>query len=243
MDGPRNMARDHALASALPAGQAALRIYRWERPTLSLGRNEPAAGGYDLRRAKRRGVAFVRRPTGGRAVLHDAELTYALAVPARALGGPRQTHRAVSGALVEALRSLGVPAELAPPAPPSFPGAGPCFHGASEGEVTVRGRKLAGSAQVRLGGVLLQHGSLLVAPARVDLGELWAGGGLPADSAPTSLEEVMGAAPPWNALVQAVLAALSEGLGATWEGRARVDPEMEARLCERYASDAWTWRR
>src|SRR5687768_998585 len=75
MDGARNMARDHALALALRSGDAVLRIYRWASATVSFGRNEPSAAFAPLRRAGP-GFAFVRRPTGGRAVLHDRELTY-----------------------------------------------------------------------------------------------------------------------------------------------------------------------
>src|SRR5690606_669373 len=105
------------------------------------------------------------RPTGGREVLHDRELTYAVVVPLRAFGGLRALHRLVNGALVEALRSLGVAADLAPPDGRALrPDAGPCFGGPAEGEVTVGGRKLIGSAQVRVGGAVLQHGSLRLAP-------------------------------------------------------------------------------
>ena len=74
MDGARNMARDHALALGLCDGAAVLRVYRWASPTVSFGRTEPSAAFATLRRSGR-GFAFVRRPTGGRAVLHDRELT------------------------------------------------------------------------------------------------------------------------------------------------------------------------
>ena len=89
MAGLENMARDHALAEELEAGHAVLRLYRWDRPTVSLGRNEPGKC-YDTDRARECGIPFVRRPTGGRAVLHSDELTYAVVAPLRALGGLRQ---------------------------------------------------------------------------------------------------------------------------------------------------------
>ena len=85
-DGAANMAVDHALAETADPDAGWLRLYRWTRPTLSLGRNEPAAGFYDFERAGRLGIDVVRRPTGGRGVLHDAELTYAVVAPVAAGG-------------------------------------------------------------------------------------------------------------------------------------------------------------
>jgi lipoate-protein ligase A len=242
MDGARNMARDHAMALGLSAGAAAVRIYRWKRPTVSFGRNEPARAGRELAAARSAGVAFVRRPSGGRAVLHDQELTYAVALPARALGGARSTYQAVNAGLVDALRALGVPAELAPAAPAWRPEAGPCFEAASQGEVTVEGLKLVGSAQVRLGGVLLQHGSLLIGPGQALLGSIRHG---PATSGrgSTSLLEVMGFVPDWDRLVLAVLGGLRGSLGGRWREADRGELPHEAQLLERYASEAWTWRR
>ena len=106
VDGPLagalNMARDHALALSLLPTSAVLRLYRWDRPTLSLGRNEPARGRYDREALRRLRVDVVRRPTGGRAVLHWRELTYAVALPTRSLGGPRATYRWIHGRLARA---------------------------------------------------------------------------------------------------------------------------------------------
>ena len=127
----------------------------------------------------------VRRPTGGRAVLHDRELTYSVVLPARVLGGLRPAYRRINGGLVEGLRRLGVDAALVSSSRPSNagegqrrpgrrgqaaraagrtrgPGSGPCFLDAAEGEVVVGGRKLVGSAQARIGDAILQHGSLLL---------------------------------------------------------------------------------
>jgi lipoate-protein ligase A len=195
MCGARNMARDHALAQALQDGRGILRIYRWDRPTVSFGRNEPARGRYDLGGAARRGVHFVRRPTGGRAVLHDRELTYAVALPLRAIGGARGAYMAVNAGLVRALRSLGVPAELAASGEACATDAGPCFQRAASGEVVVSGRKLVGSAQVRVGNVLLQHGSLLLGPGQELLSEL-APGARPAGDRPVCLAELLERARP-----------------------------------------------
>jgi lipoate-protein ligase A len=247
LDGARNMARDHALAAGLGADEAVLRIYRWDPPTISLGRNEPARGRYDLALAARGGFAFVRRPSGGRAVLHDRELTYAVVLPVRALGGPRRAYADVNAGLARALRTLGVPAELAGSGERTAAlTAGPCFQRPADGEVTVHGRKLVGSAQVRIGGVLLQHGSLLLGPGQERLGTLRVERAARGPE-PVSLAEVLQRAPVWDDLVHAVSAGLQAELGGDWgDGEPRrpvVDPGREEALVRRYASDAWTWRR
>ena len=161
LHGAANMARDHALAELVGHGEAVLRLYRWSPATLSLGRNEPFGEIHRRLLASRPDVGVVRRPTGGRAVLHDHELTYGVAAPVSAFGGLRAAYRSINRALVEGLGRLGVAARLAGPgALPS--GAGVCFADSAEGEVVAGGRKLVGSAQRRIGGAFLQHGSLLL---------------------------------------------------------------------------------
>jgi lipoate-protein ligase A len=163
--GAWNMALDEALAASVRAGAPpVLRLYRWAPACLSLGRHQPARGRYDQAALRERGLDVVRRPTGGRAVLHDRELTYSVAVPDGVLGTPREAYAAVNRALVAGLRLLGVPARLQPTtgrrAP--VPSLAPCFQEPVEGEVVAAGRKLVGSAQRRDRGVILQHGSLLL---------------------------------------------------------------------------------
>ena len=105
LDGPGNMAVDQALLDAVKAGGApVLRLYRWDPATLSFGRTQPARGLYDAEAARARAIAFVRRPTGGQAVLHDDELTYAVVAPVPAVGRPREAYRRINAALVEGLR-------------------------------------------------------------------------------------------------------------------------------------------
>lgn len=252
--GAANMALDHALARERAPGAGTLRVYGWSRPTVSFGRNEPARGLYDLERARSRGVGFVRRPTGGRAVLHDRELTYALVAPVRAWGGLRDAYRNINRGLVRGLRRLGVTAELAPPLagrqPP--PSAGPCFRLPAEGEVTADGRKLVGSAQARVGRTLLQHGSLLldggqdrlarIRPGAAAGRETPAGGG----ASPATLREILGRLPERAEIVEALVAGLGEALGGRWEWGEPSERERRS-ACElveeRYASEEWTWRR
>ncbi len=269
------MAVDHALAACSSPGEAVLRIYRWSCPTVSFGSNEPACDRYDPAAGHSAGVEFVRRPTGGRAVLHDRELTYAAVLPCPKPGGLRATYGLINRGLVEALCSLGVPAAMDAgrglPASRGFaakrgsaagPDTRPCFDEPAPGEVTVAGRKLVGSAQARLQGVLLQHGSRLIGPGQERL--LALGSVLDSTSAgsrmdgyrgeperqghvqaPISLEEVLGQAPPWSDLVQAVISGLSGVTGGDWYRGELTEPERvkTMALAERYASAEWTWRR
>ena len=257
--GPKNMAVDHALAACSSPGEAVLRIYRWSRPTVSFGRNEPARDRYDPAAGRDAGVDFVRRPTGGRAVLHDRELTYAAILPLTRRGGLRATYGLINRGLMEALWSLGVPAVMAE-ARGSLGdlNSGPCFDEPAPGEVTVAGRKLVGSAQARLEGAILQHGSLLIGPGQerlLTLGsksdEFRAGapGGYPENpapiQAPISLEEVLGQAPPWYDLVEAIISGLSDVTGGDWHRGELSEPERvkSMEFAKQYASAEWTWRR
>jgi len=162
--GDWNMAVDHALAEAVSPGEGVLRFYRWAPATVSFGRNEPAEGIYSPALIRDSGAGVVRRPTGGRAVFHDRELTYSVVVPLRALGGARATYVSVHEAIAEGLSTLGMPTVLASPPEgrSATPDAGPCFAQPAGGEVLVHGRKLVGSAQARMGANLLQHGSLIL---------------------------------------------------------------------------------
>ncbi len=168
--GRYNMARDLALADLVRSdGQPRLRLYGWRRPTLSLGYGQ-ARDAFSPARLKEMGVDLVRRPTGGRAVLHQYEVTYAFIVPAQDLPGDvRSTYLEIARPLLAALRELGADVGLA--GDPGQPGQDEnCFQQPSWYEIEVEGRKLLGSAQVRHLGVLLQHGAL---PLQLDY-ELWA---------------------------------------------------------------------
>src|SRR5256885_3753280 len=129
-------------------GEAFLRLYRFDPPCLSLGRNEAAAR-YDRAAIARLGLDVVRRPTGGSAVWHEHEVTYAIAAPIAAFGGLREAYCWIHGRLAAALQTLGVAATLAPDrptaSPPDRPGG--CFAEPVGGEVLVDGQKLVGSAQ------------------------------------------------------------------------------------------------
>ena len=245
--GAENMARDHALARELRSGTGILRIYGWSRPTVSFGRNEPARGLYDPTAADREGVTFVRRPSGGRVVLHDEEVTYAVAAPLRAWGGLAGAYRAINRGIVAALRSLGVPAELAgPPGEREAPlSAGPCFQLPAEGEVVARGRKLVGSAQARVGRALLQHGSLLLSGSQDPLARIGPEATAEAGAPPTTLGSLLETVPDPDIVAGSLVEGLEEELGGRWETGELNDPERKAAEAfrERYESPEWTWRR
>ncbi len=159
------MAIDQALLEAAErTGRAFLRLYRFDPPCLSFGRNEPARERYDRAVMTHRGLDAVRRPTGGRAVWHEHEVTYAVAAPLGLLGSLRASYLAIHTRLAAALDALGVRATVAPDRPTARPPdrPGPCFAASVGGEVLIDGKKVIGSAQVRRGGALLQHGSILL---------------------------------------------------------------------------------
>ncbi len=246
--GAHNMATDHAMACGLGPDEGVLRFYTWDRPTVSLGRNEPARDAWDPGRLEAEGVGLVRRPTGGRSVLHHRELTYAVAVPASGPGSMRRLYRGVNQVLVRALRRLGVPAELAPRSGRSAPlTSGPCFDQPAEGEVVVGGRKLVGSAQVRVEGSLLQHGSILICD---DQGLLPILQGLmpapPGDPPTTCIADWTSDPPSIERLIEEVRGAFVCDLAGRWpsgERRPHVPVDLERRLEAHYRSPEWTWRR
>ena len=127
-----NMALDAALMErARLTEERVFRVYTWRRPTLSLGRNQTARGLYDPDTARARGVDVVRRPTGGRAVLHHREVTYSVTGPAASESDGeslRDAYASINRLLLDGLRRLGVRAELARPAVRApLPSGAPCF--------------------------------------------------------------------------------------------------------------------
>ncbi len=167
--GPRNMARDVAMLDAAIARQAppTLRLYGWSPPCLTLGRHQ-GLDAADLDFCKSEGIDVARRPTGGRAVLHHLELTYAIVAPLGEVlpSALQDAYRRVCAGLVRAARSFGIAAELTGgEVNMSLPGprtAVPCFEAPAGGEVVVAGRKLIGSSARTRQGCLLQHGAILL---------------------------------------------------------------------------------
>lgn len=237
-----NMAIDGALlARAARDGERWLRLYAWDPPCLSFGRHEPAARRYRPDRIRELGLATVRRPTGGRAVWHGRELTYAVAAPTAGLGSLRDAYRAIHLVLRDALRALGVAAELAPDARAARVDAGACFAAPSGGEVIVAGRKVVGSAQLRRDGALLQHGAILLEDDQSTVTAVTLGAA-PADgSAP--LSRLLGRRVSREEAAGAIAAAAErhwgparDAAGGAAEVLAQAAPEFE-----RFRSPEWTW--
>lgn len=162
--GAHNMAVDEAIVSAVSAGQSAptLRLYAWSPPCLSLGYGQKSSD-VDFPRVVALGWHVVRRPTGGRAILHTDELTYSLALPANhplTSGDIVESYRRISDALLAGLNTLGLSTQAERKTHRREINSPVCFDAPSHYEITVNGRKLVGSAQVRRKGGLLQHGSL-----------------------------------------------------------------------------------
>jgi lipoate-protein ligase A len=240
--GFRNMAIDQALlVRAAERGERWLRLYRWAPHCLSFGRHEPAARRYDRARAEALGLDAVRRPTGGRAVWHGEELTYAVALPAEGLGGVREVCGEIHTTLGEGLLRLGVRVVAAGPAPALSPGAGACFAAPAGGELMLGGRKVVGSAQLRERGALLQHGTILLDGDQRPVA-LVTRGEAPRDRA-GGLALALGERPDPAAIADAVAAAAA----ARWPGRWQRTVGDQGPLADavpleaRFRSAEWTW--
>ncbi len=166
-DTHEHMDADVELLDAVAGGAApALRLYTWAQPTLSIGRFQDE-GDVDASACERLGVRVVRRPTGGAALLHGADLTYAVAMPLPAGrdGGVQEVYDLIAGALIAGLERIGVHAAVARHDGP--PGA-VCFAGQQGADLRVANQKVCGSAQVRQRGTVLQHGSILMGRLPMD---------------------------------------------------------------------------
>jgi lipoyl(octanoyl) transferase len=161
--GYANMAIDLSLLDrSEQSGDTWLRLYRWHPSCLSFGRHEPAMRRYDVDQISRLGLDTVRRPTGGRAVWHARELTYAVTGPVTEFSSPQAAYLEIHTLMREALGRVGVHGCLAPASRAARLEAGACFSQVAGGEVVVDGRKIVGSAQLVRGTCLLQHGSIIL---------------------------------------------------------------------------------
>ncbi|XUX07679.1 biotin/lipoate A/B protein ligase family protein [Sporosarcina sp. UB5] len=167
------MALDEALLEWHSRGEIGpvLRFYEWEPATLSIGYFQRVEKEIDMEAVEKHGLGFVRRPTGGRGVLHEHELTYSVIVTEEYPGMPEtvtEAYRVISGGLLEGFRNLGLHAEFSLPKSKEqndhmkMPKSAVCFDAPSSYELVVEGKKVAGSAQTRQKGVILQHGAILL---------------------------------------------------------------------------------
>lgn len=234
--GADNMGIDAALLRAACGDRAFLRIYCWRPACLSFGRNEPARTRYDVDRIRELRLDTVRRPTGGRAVWHDAEATYAVAAGIEAFGGLRDTFLAIHEVIADAVSTLGADVHLAVGTGPRPVDAGSCFAAPVGGEVMIGSRKLVGSAQVRLGGAFLQHGSILLRDNQAILAEITRGEA-PATAA-TSLSAALGRSVAFDDVAQALAAAAQRTWPGDWTSTGAPPSPDPA-----FRDPGWTWRR
>jgi lipoate-protein ligase A len=243
--GARNMAIDEALLErARGRGEGVVRVYSWVQPTISFGRNQRAIGIYDPARANRANLHVVRRLTGGRALVHHREITYSVTAPVREGDDLRGSYARINALLVESLTRLGVDVIIAGRTDRlASPSAGPCFERPAEGELMHRGRKLVGSAQVRIDGAWLQHGSVLVHDDQSRLQEASSNGEFLLASAATLAEALQRDVTP-----DEFAAVLFDAVRSRWDAGATdlpLDSDVAGRaalLETRYTSAEWTWR-
>lgn len=243
-----NMAIDSALLDlAALHRRAFFRVYRWEPFCLSFGRHEPALRRYDTARIRELGLDCVRRPTGGRAVWHARELTYAFVAPLAEAPNLRTTYYQIHTVLAQAVRQLGAAAALAP-APRGSLGVdgGPCFAIAAGGEVVVDHAKVIGSAQLRTDTALLQHGSILLDDDQSLVRELMtkrrADEAIPASEAP--LNRLLSTPTTYDRLAAAIFDCLRQDrpVEVPSEPPSQVLQHAE-RYYHQYQSFEWTWSR
>lgn len=165
-DGFMNMAIDEAISIALSENRVpiTLRFYRWNPPTLSIGYFQKAEKEVDFDDLKKHNIGFVRRPTGGRAVLHDKEITYSIILKEDYKNMPdsvTESYRILSMPLLNGLIKMGLSAQMTKPLTKKLEHTtSACFDAPSSYEIIVNNKKIIGSAQKRFYGIILQHGSI-----------------------------------------------------------------------------------
>ena len=220
--GAANMAIDRAMLAARREGSspATLRLYRWKCPTVTVGHFQRLEQ-VDLTACARRGFDVARRPTGGRGVLHDDELTYCVVAHVED-GVPRgvaASYRHLSAALAEAYRTLGVEAELTQRSLGES-GSGACYLHATQADLSLGAAKLSGSAQVWGGDAVLQHGSFVRTrdvEAEAEVFRLGKRGRDSLASSTATLADALGTAPSLDAVRDAVVEAFERTMGVRLE--------------------------
>ena len=259
LNGPANMAIDQAIMEAVAAGRVppTLRFYAWAPPCLSLGYTQPVAE-VDSARLSAQGWDVVRRMTGGRAILHTDELTYSIALPAGdplVSGGIVESYRRLSTALTAGLTLLGAAPRADKRADRHGETTGPvCFEVPSHYEITIEGKKLIGSAQVRKSGAVLQHGSL---PLTGDMARICDALVFESEEQrerarervhrrATTLSQALGAVISWKVAVEAMTASFADTFGLTLVPAEELTPDEKARAetlsAEQYTHPSWNNR-
>ena len=253
-----NMALDEAILEAVQKDQAppTLRFYAWNPPCLSLGYAQSVVDA-DLVAIEEMGWDLVRRPTGGKAILHTDEITYSISAPTDHplfVNGVLPSYKRISLALIAGLENMGLEPVLNTADPPSQSNGNPvCFQNPGAFEITVAGKKLVGSAQLRRSGGVLQHGSI---PLRGELGRI----GLALRYADeldrkqameevgrhaVTVEHALEKSPTWSEAAKHLTAGFEESLQLEFSHRGPSQQEISRSneiLEERYSHADWTQR-
>ncbi|MBI5961602.1 MAG: lipoate--protein ligase family protein [Chloroflexi bacterium] len=258
-DGATNMAVDHAIMEAVAEGRvpSTLRFYAWQPACLSLGYTQPAAD-VDLPRLAGNRWDVVRRLTGGRAILHTDELTYSVATKAAhplVAGDIVESYRRLSQALLEGLRIIGATAQADKRSDGSAHTSGPvCFEVPSHYEITVDGKKLLGSAQVRRFGAVLQHGAL---PLSGDIARICDALFFETEQErelvrrrvrgrATTAADILGQTVSWENAVEAMIGGFERVFNLSFETTHSLTTEEQARAddlyTEQYTAESWIRR-
>lgn len=249
-DGPTNMAVDEAILRAVARGEAlpTLRLYAWSPPCLSLGRGQ-SVDDVDRDAVEAARYGLVRRPTGGRAILHVDELTYSIIASHRephVRGSVVESYRRLSAGLVLGLQRLGVTDVEAEERAGRRGAEGPvCFEVPSDYEITVGGKKLVGSAQMRAQGVVLQHGAIPLHGDIARICPLLTSHPDPAQvrSRATTVESTLGRRVSWEEAAEALTEGFARALSLRLQvGALSPDELISARglRAEKYGSLSWT---
>ncbi len=247
-----NMAVDEALLeSTCHSGVPVLRFYGWSPAAVSLGFAQHCAEALNMEEVQRRHMVWVRRPTGGRAVLHDMEVTYSVAIPAAHplySIGLAASYERLCQPILRALRSLGIDAALSPHASSGFASAS-CFTAPGTTDILVHHRKIVGSAQMRTHDGFLQHGSIIL---KGDLGKLFAivrtRGQSPREAAclaarlTTSVDQETGRCVTFSEVVRAMKTAFGNSgtIDLLDDALTNGERQRSAVICQqKYASEAW----
>ncbi|MEJ5312485.1 MAG: biotin/lipoate A/B protein ligase family protein [Anaerolineae bacterium] len=249
--GALNMATDEALLREVAARRSppTLRLYAWSPPALTLGRGQPFADA-DVARLTADNVTLLRRATGGTAVFHEDELAYAVAVThdePRLTGGIAESYRGLSAALLYALAKVGLRnAEASAHAERrGGPRSPVCFELPSDYEITVGPRKLFGSAQMRINGGILQHGTL---PLSGDIARIsdYLTARPPADRIrehALTLHDALGRTVAWREIADALIEGFTATLNLTLIPAPLLPAErrlIDQLVAEKYTNPAWT---
>jgi lipoyl(octanoyl) transferase len=255
-----NMALDEALLLSVAQKKSlpTLRLYSWKVPSLSLGYAQPVLD-VDQTELARQNWQMVRRPTGGKAILHTDELTYSITASLDeplVAGSLLESYQRISQALQKALQLLGTPtsAENKPDHPPAHSKKEPvCFQTPSDYEITWNGKKLIGSAQARKMGGVLQHGSL---PLQGDLSRITRVLTYPSEldrdlaaqktlAQATTLEAAAGRIISWEDAADAIILSFTTEFGIAFIAEQPTQEEMELSdelMKTKYGSDSWNFR-